>query len=52
MKDLELYLVGFKEDGSMKIKNYPDNCAVGSNVRRLVIVITHNKCSFSANDGT
>ena len=51
MKDLELYLVEFEEDGSMKVKNYPDNCVVGGDVRRPDIVITHNKCTFSTNDG-
>ena len=51
MKDLEPYLVEFEEDGSMKTKNYPDDCAVGGNIRRPVIVITHDECTFSANDG-
>ena len=51
MKDLEPYLVKFEEDGSMKTKEYPDNCAVGGDKCRLVIVITHNECTFSANDG-
>ena len=51
MKDLEPYLVEFEEDGSMKTKNYPDDCAVGGNTRRPVIVITHDECTFSANDG-
>lgn len=31
MKNLELYLVEFKEDRSIKTKNYWDNCAVGDN---------------------
>lgn len=51
MKDLEPYLVEFKEDGSMKAKSYPDDCAVGRDIRRPVIVITHDECTFSANDG-
>ena len=33
MKDLEPYLVEFEEDGSIKAKNYPDDCAVGGDVR-------------------
>ena len=51
MKDLEPYLVEFEEDGSMKTKEYPDDCAVGGDKRRPVIVITHDECTFSANDG-
>lgn len=51
IKDLEPYLVEFEEDGSMKTKNYPDDCAIGRDVRRFVIVITHNECTFSAKDG-
>ena len=50
MKDLEPYLVEFEEDGSMKTKNYPNDCAVGGNIRRPVIVITHDEYTFSAND--
>ena len=50
IKDLEPYLVEFEEDGSMKTKNYPDNCAVVGNIRWPVIVITHDECTFSAND--
>ena len=50
MKDLELYLIEFEEDGSMKIKNYPDNCIVGGNIRWLVIIITHDECTVSTND--
>ena len=29
MKGLEPYLVEFEEDGSMKTKNYPDDCTSG-----------------------
>lgn len=50
MKNLKPYQVEFEEDGSMKTKNYPDNCAVGSNIHQPVIVITHDECTFSAND--
>ena len=31
MKELELFLVEFKEDGTMKAKNYPSDCKVGGN---------------------
>lgn len=51
MKDLEPYLVKFEEDGSMKTKNYPDNCAVGGNIRRPIIIIIYDEYTFSANDG-
>lgn len=50
MKDLEPYLVEFEEDGLMKTKNYLDNCVVGGDILRPIIVITHDKCTFSAND--
>lgn len=51
MKDLEPYLVEFKEDGSMKTKEYLDDYVVRGDKRRSVIVITHNEYTFSANDG-
>lgn len=51
MKDLEPYIVEFEEDGSMKAKDYLSDCAVGGDIRRPVIVITHDECTFSANDG-
>ena len=51
MKDLEPYLVEFEEDESIKTKEYPDDCAVGGDKRRLVIVITHDEYTFLANDG-
>lgn len=51
MKDLELYSVEFEADGTMKPKTYPFDCTVGGNKRRPIIVITHDECIFSANDG-
>lgn len=51
MKDLEPYLVEFEADGAMKPKTYPLDCIVGGHEQRLVIVITHDECTFSANDG-
>ena len=50
IKDLEPYLVEFEEDGSIKTKKYLDNCVMGGNKHRSVNVITHDKCTFSAND--
>lgn len=51
MKDLKPFMVEFESDGSMKPKEYLPNCAVGGDERRPIIVITHNECTFSANDG-
>lgn len=41
----------FNEDGTMKDKADPPGSAVNSNDRRPVIVIAHDECRFSANDG-
>ena len=51
IKDLEPYFVEFKEDGSMKTKEYLDDYVVRGDKRCPVIVITHNEYTFSANDG-
>ena len=51
MKDFEPYLVEFEADGAMKPKTYSLDCAVGGNKQCPVIVITHDECIFSANDG-
>lgn len=50
MDELRPYMVEFEEDGTMKDKIYPPNCVVGGTERRPVIVITHDECTFSAND--
>lgn len=50
IKNLKLYLVEFKEDGSMKIKNYPDDCIVREDKPYLIIVTTYKKCTFFANN--
>ena len=44
-------MVEFDENGAMKPKVYPSDCAVGKENRRPIIVITHDECTFSANDG-
>ncbi len=49
--ELKLYIVKFKEDGTMKPKVYFSDCEVDGNKRQLIIVITHDECTFSANDG-
>lgn len=51
MEELKPYMVGFEEDGAMKDKIYPPDCVVGGQNRRPVILITHDECTFSANDG-
>lgn len=50
MEELKPYLVEFKKDGTMKEKIYPSDCAVDGEERRPVIVITHDECTFSANN--
>ncbi len=51
MEELKPYIVEFDENGAMKPKVYLADCAVGGNNRRPVIVIAHDECTFSANDG-
>ena len=50
MEELKPYIVEFEENNVIKPKVYPANCTVGGNNRQLVIVITHNKCTFLANN--
>ena len=51
MEELKPFMVEFESDGSMKPKDYPPGCIVGGEERRPIIVITHDECTFSANDG-
>lgn len=51
MKELKLYMVKFKKDSTIKNKKYPLDCAVNGKIRQPIIIIIHNKCSFSENDG-
>ncbi len=51
MEELKPYMFEFFEDGAMKPKVYPSNCVVGGKNRQPIIVITHDECTFSANDG-
>lgn len=51
MEELKPYMVEFEEDGAMKAKTYPFDCAIGGPNRRPIVVITHDECTFSANDG-
>ena len=51
IEELKPYMVEFDENSAMKPKAYPPNCAVGGNDRQPIIVINHDECTFSANDG-
>ena len=51
MKDLKPYMVEFEEDGKIKSTIYLSNYAVGGNDQQPIIIITHNKCTHSANNG-
>lgn len=46
IKDMEF------RDGTMKEKYYSLDYAIGSDQCQPVIIITHNECIFSLNDGT
>ncbi len=51
MEEFKPFLVEFNEDGTMRSKVYPLNYVVGGEDYRPIIVITHDECTFSANDG-
>ena len=51
MEELKPYMIEFEEDGTIKAKTYPSDCVVGGPNRRPIVVITHDECTFSANDG-
>lgn len=51
MEKLKLYMVEFNEDVTMKAKDYPVNWAVRGEECCPIIVITHDKYTFSINDG-
>ena len=50
MEELKPYMVEFDENGAMKPKVYPSDCVVEGENRRPIIVITHDKYTFSTND--
>lgn len=50
VEELKPYIVEFDENGAMKSKIYPADCAVGKINRQPVIVITHDKYIFLANN--
>ena len=50
MEKLKPYMVEFNEDGTMKPKGYLPDCAVEGENQQPIIVITHDECTFSANE--
>ncbi len=50
MKKLEPYLIELEENNTMEAKNYPLDCKVKVDERRLIIVIKDDECTFSSND--
>ena len=50
IEELKPYIVEFDDDGAIKPKVYPLDCIIGGNNWQPIIVITHDKCTFSAND--
>lgn len=50
IEELKLYMVEFDKNDAMKPKVYPSNCTVGGNYWQSIIVITHNKYTFSVNN--
>lgn len=51
MEELKPFMVEFEANGNIKPKVYPPSCIVGGDECRPIIVITHDECTFSANDG-
>lgn len=51
MEDLELCLIKFNPDGTIKPKQYLENYFVESEEYRQVVIIIHDEYTFSANDG-
>lgn len=50
IEELKPYIVEFDEDGVIKPKVCPFDCAIEGNNQQLLIVITHNKYTFFTND--
>lgn len=50
MKELEPYMIEFEQDGTMKPKTYPSDCAAGGEKCQPIVVITHDESIFSANN--
>ena len=50
MKLLLPYFVEFQDNGTILLKEYPKNCAVGGPNQRPIIMITYDESIFSANN--
>ncbi len=50
MGELKPYMVEFNEDGIMKNKEYPLDCAVSGGIRQPIIKIIYDECTFSTNN--
>lgn len=50
IKAIKPYLVEFEEDGFMKSKIYPEDCAVGGSNRSPIIFIKNDESTFNANN--
>ena len=50
MEEFKPYIVEFY-DGTIKPKVYPFDCAIEDENRQPIIIITHDECTFFANNG-
>lgn len=50
IEELKPYIIEFDKNNAIKPKIYPFYYAIRKENQRPIIVITHNKCTFSAND--
>ncbi len=50
MDELKPYTVEFEKDGTMKPKKYLSDCAIRGKKRQPIIVIIHDKFTFSPDD--
>lgn len=50
IKKLKPYMIDFDKNGVIKPKVYLSDCAIEGNNRQPIIIITHNKRTFFANN--
>lgn len=50
IEELNLYMIEFNKDGAMKAKEYFINGVVDVNKCQPIVVIIHNKYTFSTNN--
>lgn len=50
MKELKLYIVEYNKNGTIKLKTYFPDCTIDGENKQLIIMITHDKYSFFANN--